>query len=276
MNSRPSIEAKTVLATGEEGQLREQIKALNDKLASVSAADVDRWLGEQRERLKSLGKDLELLPVELLKVSTPNAGAGFDIDPPRFVRITSPAALLAYDVSLRLPKTAKPIRGLRVVFHPDKSAPNGGLGFGKLPPSEQRAGASSPPAPNEKKGAGKKHGGRDASPRRVPSNSAREDTSTFVLTAFTASADPVPGDQVNLNRVLDIAGVTASSWRSDFRPANVIDTRVDGWAPDPQQDGPARLTVTFAKPIDAGETPYMTVQLNFDYDERLVAALFEI
>ncbi|MFO0788546.1 MAG: PSD1 and planctomycete cytochrome C domain-containing protein [Pirellulales bacterium] len=273
VNSRPSIEAKTVLATGEEGQLREQIKALNDKLASVSAADVDRWVGEQRERLKSRGKDLELLPVELLKVSTPNAGAGFDIDPPRFVRITSPAALLAYDVSLRLPKTEKPITGLRVVFHPDQSAPNGGLGFGKLPPAPRRVGASSPAVFAN---ATSKTGGGDASPRRVPSNSAREDTSTFVLTAFTASADPVPGDQVNLNRVLDIAGVTASSWRSDFRPANVIDTRLDGWAPDPQQDGPARLTVTFAKPIDAGETPYMTVQLNFGYGDRLVAARFEI
>ena len=35
---------------------------------------------------------------------------------------------------------------------------------------------------------------------------------TFILTAFGASADPVAGDNVNLNRLLGIAQVTADSW----------------------------------------------------------------
>ena len=59
------------------------------------------------------------------------------------------------------------------------------------------------------------------------------DKGTFVLTSFSASAEPVPGDQVNLNRLLDVARVTADSWRPDYRPEDVLDTRNEnGWSPD--------------------------------------------
>ncbi len=260
INSRPIYEAKTVLQTGEEPALRNRIELLREKLVNVSNTEVERWAIDQRLRLQRRGKDLQLHPVELLKVSTPNSGSGFDIDPPHFIHISSPGPIVAYDVSVRLPKLDQPITALRIVFHPDPAAPDAGRGYGTIavgPPS--RGGQE--PASNAESAA------RLAAPTK----------GTFVLTSFSASADPVAGDQVNLNRLLDIAHVTADSWRPDYRPEGVLDTlNENGWSPDTAHDGPTRITVTLAKPVDTADTPYMTVQLNFGHGNKLVAARFEI
>jgi hypothetical protein len=251
-NSRPVYQAKTVLETGEEPQLRREIKRMKEQLSNPDPAAVTRWENSERLRLRERGKDFQLHPVELLKVSTPNAGAGFDIDPPRFVRVTRAAPLLAYDVSTRLPKTNQPITGIRVVFHPDSTAANNGLGYGTL--DAERAGASPPPAPG-----------------------------TFVLTSFSASAESVPGDQVNLHRLLGVGQVTASSWLDMYRPENVLDTRNEnGWSPNTGEIASAtgqpsvaeHITITFDQPL-APADDYMTVQLNFGHGRNLVAARFE-
>lgn len=254
INSRPVYEAKTVLQTGEEEELRRQIALLRDRLARPSAADVARWEAAQRADLATRGKEFRLHAVELLKVSTPNAGAGFDIEPPRFVRITSPAGIVAYDVSIRLPQLDKPITGLRIVFHPDAGAQ--GRGYGSLPSPSSTAATA---------------------PADAAAASAQNHEKTFVVTSFSASADPVPSDQVNLTRLLDVARVTADTWRSGFRPENVLDTRNEnGWAPNSPPDVTTHFTATISEPIDSGATPFATVQLNFGYGGSLVAARFEI
>ena len=253
--SRPSINAHTVLKTGEEPELKKQIAALKEKLANPSDSAVEQWVAEQRLRLGARGKDFKLHPVNLLKVSTPNTGAGFDIEPPRFVHISTPAALVAYDVSMQLPKTDQPITGIRVVFHPDPNTPGGGRGYGGIAPN-----------PLVKK------------PKPLTGRG------TFILTAFSASADPVAGDNINLNRLLGISQVTADSWLPEWRPEGVIDTRMDdGWSPDPDgevasatgQLPPTHITVTFDKPINTAATPFATVQLNFGHVDSTVAARFE-
>jgi len=248
VNSQPRYEAKTVLQTGEEPTLQKQIESLRAQLANPDSNAVAAWETDQRLRLSARGKNLKLHPVELLKVSTPNVGKGFDIDPPRFVRIMSPADLVAYDISLRLPKRDQPITGLRVIFHPDPT-----LGYGTLP---QRAGASPPPS------------------------------GAFVLTSFSASTESVPGDQVNLNLLRGISQVTADSWLENYRPENILDTRNEnGWSPAATGEvasatgrttDTAHITVTFDQPIDPAATPYMTAQLNFGHGNRLVAARFEL
>jgi hypothetical protein len=221
-------------------------------------------------RLSERGNDFALHPVELLKVSTPNAGAGFDIDPPRFVHVSRAVYLVAYDVSMRLPKLDKPITGVRVVFHPDAATPGGGLGYGML--SAERAGRSSAPA-----GQSSERAGRSSAPAGVADDPARQPKGTFVLTSLSASAEPVPGDQVNLHRLLDVRRVTASSWDEKYRPENVLDTRnINGWSPDAAQDGPAHITVTFAEPLEPANDTFMTVQLNFGHGQNLVAARFEL
>ena len=246
IDSRPSIEAKTALKTGEVPVLEKQIAELKQKLAKPTDAEIAHWANEQRLRLSTRGKNLKLHAVELLKVSTPNIGKGFDIEPPRFVHISSPSALVAYDVSMQLPKLNQPVTGVRVVFHPDPKAPGGGRGYGAIAPNPLR---KKPKPPT--------------------------DRGTFIVTAFSASADPVAGDNVNLNRLLDISQVTADSWLSDWRPEGVIDTRAgDGWSPE-DGDGPTHLTVTFDQPVDTAATPFMTIQLNFGHVDSTVAARFE-
>jgi hypothetical protein len=236
VNSQPVFEAKTVLQTGEEPNLERQIAALQEKLANPDPAAVARWESAERAALNSRGKDLELHPVELLQISTPNIGKGFDIIAPNTVHITVPTGLLAYDVSMRLPKLQQPITGVRIVFHPDKSAPDGGLGYGALGDSHKN---------------------------------------TFVLTSFSASAESVPGDQVNLNILRDVSRVTASTWLEDYPPENVLDTRNEnGWSPDRNKN--PHITITFKEPIDSRATPFMTVQINFGHGNNLIAARFEI
>jgi Protein of unknown function (DUF1553)/Protein of unknown function (DUF1549)/Planctomycete cytochrome C len=239
-NSRPVYETKTVLQTAEEPKLRREIERLKKELDNPDPAAVSQWEAEQREDLSARGDGLELHPVELLNVSTPNLGKGFDIEPPRFVHVTFPGAMLAYDISVRLPELDRPITGVRIVFHPDPGAPGGGRGFGAI---------------------------SDSSPHK----------NTFVLTSFSASAESVPGDQVNLHKLRGVARVTANSWLPEYRPENVLDTRNEnGWSPDAAQDGPAHVTITFDKPLDSAATPFMTTQLNFGHGRSLVAARFEI
>jgi hypothetical protein len=82
---------------------------------------------------------------------------------------------------------------------------------------------------------------------------------------------------VNLNHLLGASRVTADSWRADYRPENVLDTRGEnGWSPDATHSGPTHITVTFDKPILATASPYLTVQLNFGNGSLRVAARFEI
>ena len=67
-----------------------------------ASPDVEQWVVEQRTKLSARGKNLKLHPVDLLKVSTPNTGKGFDIEAPRFVHISAPSALVAYDTAPRV------------------------------------------------------------------------------------------------------------------------------------------------------------------------------
>jgi hypothetical protein len=253
VNPRPFIEAKTVLPADELPELEARIAEIRAVLANPDDTAVEAWIDQRRELLSRRGRDMELHPAELLKVSTPNAGSGFEIEGKRFVKIAGAGGLVAYDVSMRLPNPGKPITGLRVIFHPDEKAPGGGWGFGKLPMPKESAGVN-PAARTE-----------------VRNN----DRGTFVLTSFSASAESVPGDQVNLNLLREARRVTANTWRKDYRPEGVLDTGLSGWSPRLDHEGPVHVTITLARPIDAAQSPYLTAQVNFGVNAPLVAARFE-
>ena len=123
VNPRPFIEAKTVLATGELPSLQERIAAIHEELRHLKPDVLAKWEENQQALLRQRGQDFALHSIKLLKVSTPNSGAGFDIEEDRFVTISQPPNFGAYDVSMRLPDGGLPITGLRVVFHPDPAAP---------------------------------------------------------------------------------------------------------------------------------------------------------
>lgn len=243
INPRPYIQAKTVLQTGEEEELKKRIARLEEKLKSPSEKAFRRWEKQQLKHLAQRGRDFKLHPVRLMKVSTPNRGAGFEIEAERQVHVTQPSGLVAYDVLGQLPATDQPITGIRVVFHPDPSTPGGGWGYG--PSSKLK---SDPPP----KG-------------------------TFILTALSVSVGEVPADQVDLFRLLSARQVTANSWQESHRPENCLDMRNEnGWSPDSAYDGPVHLTMTFDAPIDPRTQPYLTTQLNFGSGDNLIAAKMEI
>ena len=239
VNPRPYVALRTVLQTGEEETLSHQIARLQQRLAHPDPARVATWIDEQRRTLARRGTGLELHPARALRVSTPNSGSGFEVSDGKYIRIPSPPGFAAFDAVVQLPENAEPVTGIRVFFHPDESAPGGGIGHGKLP-------------------------GDDSA-------------STFVLTALSMSADVVPGDQVNLHRLIGASQTTASSWRKGYHPRHVLDTRRNsGWSPQSDGRAPQHITYTFADPINAAATPFLTVQLNFGMGDRLVGARMEV
>ncbi|MCX6956700.1 MAG: DUF1553 domain-containing protein, partial [Verrucomicrobia bacterium] len=100
---------------------------------------------------------------------------------------------------------------------------------------------------------------------------------TFKLTAIAASADVVPGDQVNLHKLERFSRVTASSWEPMNPAEGCLDPRNDsGWSPDLATEGPVHLTATLARPLDGTATPYLTAQLNFGAGRAMIAGLIEV
>ncbi|MFM7051631.1 MAG: DUF1553 domain-containing protein [Planctomycetota bacterium] len=224
VNAAPVATLKSVLATGEEDALRARIAALEAVLANPDPAAIAAWESDERAKLAARGTNLALHRARLGKISTPNTGSGFEIEGERFAVVTRPMGFLAFDVSMELPAIDAPITGLRVVMHPSPDAPDAGWGWG---------------------------GGRDGK-------------RTFALTNLSVSAAEVPGDQVNLYRLLPLARVTASSWDGDNRPEGVLETRGEtAWMPSLAATGPVHITATFATPLDPREARHMTAQLNF-------------
>jgi hypothetical protein len=252
-NPRPMMMARTVLEAADRQQVETDLARKKNQLANPDAKALAAWEEQQRKALALRGKDLGLFPTQVLEVSTPNRGAGWNVEEGRFVHVTQASDLVAYDVSLKLPTTSAPITGFRVVFYPDPDAPGDGWGYG---PAEAR---------------------RQAKAKVAKGFAEPVAKGNFVLTALSASADEVPGDQVNLHRLLPIRQVTANSWQDAYPPADCLDPRNEsGWSPRLDHEGPVHITATLAKPLNAAETPYATVQVNFGHGRSLVAARFEI
>jgi mono/diheme cytochrome c family protein len=249
-NPGPIMQGRTVLPTDEVSTIRQSLAQYQHHLDHPQDSDVTAWIEAQQKELKQLGEGFELHPMTLLKVSTPNAGAGFEISEQRFVEIGFGAELIAFDVSMRMPSLSAPITGLRVVFHRDPKNPQLGLGYGQLENSvaaDVSSTASSVPTPG-----------------------------TFMVTTLSANVASVAGDQVNLHRLLRISRATADSWHPAYRPDNVRNTRTDtGWAPASTELSEAHLTTTWETPVFAQDQPYLTAQLNFGFGRTLTPRRFE-
>ncbi len=239
VNPGPSIRARTVLRSNEVEPLRKQIAELQAKLAKPMPGVLNTWEEAERARLQRRGEGFTLHPTKVLKVSTPNRGSGFEIESTNRVRLAA-NSFAAYDVSLTLPKLDRPITGLRLVVHPNKT---GGWGYGFA---------------NSDRGAKKGKG-------------------TFVVTAIASSAEAVPADQINLHKLLSIRQVTAGTWDPRFPATGILDPRPEGgWSPAADSTGAVHLSVTFAEPIDSAKTPYLTTQLFFGFGKQMAPELFEI
>jgi hypothetical protein len=263
LNPGPMLRAKTVLRTNEASQLRDQIAALQHRLATPDRTIQAAWEKRESDLLAARGRGLELHPLKVMKVSTPNRGAGFEPEGENRVRLKDVGALGAFDILTTLPKTGKPITGIRVVMHPQPDLPGGGWGYGPVMGGtrpRQRAAAVS---------------ASDANADTTGEPATKK--GTFMLTAIAATADTVPGDQINLHKLLPISRVTANSWEPANPPGACLDPRNEsGWSPDIATSGPVHLTATFSEPVDSEVTPFLTVQLNFGNGRSLVPGLVEM
>lgn len=250
VNAGPSLRAKTVLRTNEEPALQRDIAALEMRLARRDDAVLAAWEAREQRRLAERGRELRVHPVKVVKISTPNRGAGFEVDGEHRVKIRGAGDLAAFDVLTELPDVGAPITGLRFTMHPVPEYALGGWGSGPSVPAAAANGKKKTPPPTQK--------------------------GTFKLTAIAASAEAVPGDQVNLHKLERFARVTASSWEEQNPAAGCLDPRNDsGWSPDLKTEGPVHLTATLVRPLDAKATPHLTVQLNFGAGRAMIAGSIE-
>ena len=265
VNPGPSIRARTVLKTDDQPVLRARIAALEAKFARPDPAILAAWETRERTRLAERGRDLRVLPVKVLKISTPNASV-LEVEGEDRVRIKRGGELAAFDILAELPKTDRPITGLRFTMHPLPEFPLNGWGKGVL---LKRPLASAPALTPT------------STPAPTPGTAAPEETPTqkgiFKLTAIDASVGALPGDQVDLNKLETFARVTASSWDAEHPAAGCLDRRNDsGWAPDRATDGPVHLTAMLARPLAADAGPYLNAQLNFGAGRALIPGLIQI
>jgi hypothetical protein len=244
VNAAPTARVKSVLVTREENHLRMKIAELEERMANPDSSAVAAWEARELEKLRARGANLMLYPTRVTRMSTPNTGSGFEIVDERFACVKRPMSFLAFDMALeptqeaaaQLAEKRAPITGLRIVMHPSPDALQAGWGYG---------------------------GGENGKNR-------------FAVTSVTVSAGTVPGDQVNLYRIAELASATANSWvepalpsarvdiAGDGRPDGVLETRGDtAWIPDLATEGPVHLTVTFKEPLDPALATHFTVQVNF-------------
>ena len=111
-NSHPIANVRTPLKGIDLERIRTRILTLKRTLETPDLAVLAAWEVEQRERLKNRGHGLELHPIELTRISTPNVGSGFNVNGNAFSGLGG----AAYDILGKLPDIAKPITGIRLVF----------------------------------------------------------------------------------------------------------------------------------------------------------------
>ena len=233
VNSLPSALRKTVLKTDELPALLARIAALNQRLQDPDPKVLAQWERTQQQREADRKLGLKLIPVKLLKISTPNSGGGFTVEGNQFKGITK----TAFDILGETPQTEAPIAGLRFIF-PDTLA-----------------------APKPTKAA---KAAKAAKAEPIAAKPMDEFAGRFVLTAVDVTADKVAGDQVNIHHLQKFSHITADAWTEDYpakdvRAFNVLN---QGWSP-PAGTGTHHLTVTFATPITAKDQPYLTTQIYF-------------
>ena len=97
----PVLEAKTVLPATDVPELREKIASLRHQLAHPNAAEVATWEVEQQRELALRGKDLELHSMKCSRLVRRMPVLASTSMMARFIRVTNPGELLAYDISMR-------------------------------------------------------------------------------------------------------------------------------------------------------------------------------
>ena len=254
-NSLPKINASLVLDTGELKQLDSELVEAREALENATVG-FEKWLKRERERENRRGAGFGFSEFKLLDSSTPNMSGNYEFKKDGTVVVSRPAGgLSGFSHSLALNRTGKPVTGVRVEFYPKEiQRPKGGA------------------VPN--KGGGKQKtvvgttGERKVLPKKefalTPFPGGRPKVTTVLL-----SASVEPADQVEYHSQLEVLHATASSFSAKHVPHSVLDERnVDWWEPK-EGNTQQHLTLSFAQPVDPGETPFLSVLVFFGRSQSM-------
>lgn len=236
-NSAPALDAPWMIPNRESEiqGLTSQLEQLKQQLKKPLASQQD-WENKQAKLLAARGNDLALYPLPLLKVTEPNRGDPFDVDPTGLVWVPTPSGRSpSFSMHLPVDKIGdRPVTGIRVEFLPDDRLREKGLGHGSHP----------------------------------------DLLGNFMLTSFSVSNTEVASDQIDLYRLLDFSQVTASSEHANRQVRDCLDPRDhNGWSPNVTSTA-QHITFTFDEPVDAAKSPYLTTQLVWGAGHGLVAGKY--
>ncbi|QDV58766.1 PSD1 and planctomycete cytochrome C domain-containing protein [Rosistilla oblonga] len=235
-NSAPSITAKTVLRTDEINELETELVQLRKQLAEATGG-FDAWLEAQRSEQADRGKGFRVLDVELLDVSAPNVPGTIAFEPTGRVTLSNPrGGLNGLSHSMRLSADAlnpgELVSGIRIEFTPAE--------IPIAPKAEETKLALTP--------------FEEAVPK---------------VTTVLVSATNQPADQVDFHRQLTFSQATATSAASGHPPTAIFQENNAHWWQPANGQSDQNLTLTFDRPVDPRETPYLSVLVVFGQSQSL-------
>lgn len=116
-----------------------------------------------------------------------------------------------------------------------------------------------------------------ASKGKLGFGSAKGLEGNFHLGTITSSVSTFAAGNVDLNAILPITRLSASSVQPGHDVWNVLNSDpLVGWAPRTGAAGPEHLTLTFEAPLQSSATPYLTTELLFNFGANTSPASFRI
>ena len=128
VNSTPKTQATSMLGRNEveTQQIRGSLQTLRQQM-ELPLDNQEAWEEQVRHELAELGKDLQIVPAEILGFSSPNQAAGIELreDGTLFLKNGG-----GRSPSISVKVHQKEVNGLRLEFLPDPRFQHGGLGYG--------------------------------------------------------------------------------------------------------------------------------------------------
>ena len=238
-NPTPQILARTVLSTDEQDEIEMELADLQKRYSEITDG-FDEWLAEAESQETARAEGFMPHHVKMLDVSSPNRPGAYEVKNDGSVLIPVPGAgLNAFSHSMRLPKSTV-VHGIRIRFYP----------YSKETSNEE----------NE-----------EDSDRAVPSRPRLTSHQDGVpkVTAVLASANNQPAQQVDIHNQLAFSKATASSFVEGFSPQGVLDERNLHWWKPNDSFIRQHLTVTFDKPVNSDDDPFLSVMVFFGVSKSL-------
>ena len=238
VNSAPRMMTSTVLRSDELEDIDAELAVVRQEL-SATTDGFSEWLAAEREREIGRGDGFHYLDAELLDASSPNRPGPFEFKPDGTVIVSSPSkGLNGFSHSIRLPtgdqKPGETVSGVRIEFYPQQVADD--------KDGDEKADALSLTA------------FADGVPK---------------ITTVLVSANSQPADQVDYYGQCAFTIATASSAADQHAATSVLDERNLQWWQPAASDSQQHLTLTFDRPVDPSQTPFLSVLVFFGQNQSL-------